>query len=171
MEPQRDEMGGHKPVIDVEGTGTGVLRNKLIQTFRRRRFVAYSHTNLTIISDRKSTEVSRDEVIQFQKILSDLGYTLTDVVRNKPTQKDSLEKLQEIAIHICKLGVGERFLKENPISHELEKLIDGDHQALKKYRPYLCAMVIIHAYPFPKIREYLNRKAEATNEEHQRYCT
>lgn len=164
-----------------------VISSRLIDFFRRekrrkKKFVAHNHENLKIILDRKASmehknrelfEDLQDELARLHRILSNLGYTWADIKQNKPTHNDSLEKLHEIALHISKLNIGERYLKENPmsreLSRELRKITGVDRRTLKKYRPYLCTLVIVYTFDFPIIKGYL-RKAELRYEGSQRDC-
>lgn len=154
-----------------------IITLKLVDFFREeqkaKELVALDNEKITLISDRKSSsefknkEASKDlaeqrkeELIRFQAIISELGYTWTDIMQNRPKHKDSLEAIQEIALYIVGLGLGERFLEENPFSRKLTKLIakerDIKRRTLVKYRPYLCALIIICIHEFPVLKNYLD---------------
>lgn len=167
-----------------------VITLKLIDLFREEKkskeFVAYDNEKITLISDLKSSsefrnkEASKDlaeqrkeELLRFQAILRDLGYSWTDIMQNRPKHQDSLETIREIALYIVGLGLGERFLEENPFSRKLTKLIvkerDIKRRTLVKYRPYLCALIIICIHDFPVLRDYLDFfKKEVGRNESQR---
>jgi RNA polymerase sigma factor len=149
-----------------------VIVSRLIDFFRKekteREYIAL-HKNIVLISDQKSisefknkqrekdlAKQRREELLKFKEILENLGYTWTDIIQNRPKHRDSLEKLQRIAIHIVNLRLGERYIKENPLSRELRKLIGVDRRTLTKYRPYLCSFIIAFTYDFPIIKNYLD---------------
>lgn len=156
---------------------------KLMEAFKKEKpkkiFVSYDNTNITILSDikaseeyktKESAEDLRDELIRLQKILRNLGYTWADIRQNRPSHKDSLERLKSIALRITSFHLGERYIKENPLSRELKKLIGSgiDRRTLTKYRPYLCSLVIVLTYDFPIMQKYLGFRKESQNERPQR---
>lgn len=144
-----------------------MIWQRLRNYFRKERqseFVEYDSDNITLLSDKtlnvdkEYTENLRDELFRFNQIIGNLGYKWSDIMHNRPTHRDSLKKLQSIAIYIVNLGLGERFIKENPLSRQLKKLIGSgvDRRTLKKYRPYLCALIVVYLYDFPIIRNHLD---------------
>jgi RNA polymerase sigma factor len=157
-----------------------MIFHRLINFFRKekqREFVEYDSPNIALLSDRTNVDKEyyedlREELIRFNQIIGNLGYKWSDIMQNRPTHKDSLEKLQRIAIYIVNLGLGERFIKENPLSRQLKKLIGSgvDRRTLKKYRPYLCALIVVYLYDFPIIRNHLDSfRKEVHNGTPQRY--
>lgn len=158
-----------------------VITFKLVDLFREEKeekeLVSFDNDKITLISDRKSfhefknkdiyrdlAEQRREELERFTKMIGELGYTLLDIMENRPKHKDSLVALQKIALYIVSLGLGQRFLDENPISRKLKKEIGESVQrrTLTKYRPYLCAVIIASFYDFPVMKSYLDffRKGE-----------
>lgn len=157
-----------------------VIGRRLIDFFRKEKReecaeegVEYDidNDNITLLTDKKAntdrelSENLRDELVRFNKIIGNLGYKWSDVMRNRPTRRDALDKLQSIALHIVHLRLGERYLKEFPMSRELRKLIGADQRTLKKYRPYLCALVIVFLFNLRIIRNHL----DSFRKEVQRY--
>lgn len=131
---------------------------------KQKNLVEYDNPNVALISDRPSnvdkefTEDLRRELIRFNQIIEILGYKWSDIMHNRPTHRDSLEKLQSIAIYIVNMGLGERYLKENPLSRQFMKIIRSgiDRRTLKRYRPYLCALIIVYLYDFPIIKSHID---------------
>lgn len=155
-----------------------VISSRLLDFFRKekvRRKYVVSHPNVAMlsVSERQSIAEYRtkqlsddinDEIIEVIRILGDVGYTWDEAMQNKPSHRDSLARLKNIAHHIVSLRVGERFIKENPLSREMRKLIGVDRKTLKKYRPYLCVLIIVLLYDFPVIRSYVGFRKEFQNE-------
>lgn len=152
-----------------------VITFKLIDFFKEEKeekeFVSIENDKIRLISDRriasefKNKEVHKDlveqrreELKRFMEIIGKLGYTWVDIMENRPKHKDSLVLLQNIAIHIVNLGLGQRFLEENPCSIKLRKMIGKDikRRFLTKYRPYLCAVIVALIYDFPLLKSYLD---------------
>lgn len=145
-----------------------VIKARLVDFFRKERheeeeFIEFDSENIALLSDRRSyeekdyTENLRGELIRFNRIIGNLGYNWSIIMNNRPKRKDSLNNLQNIAWHIVNVGLGKRYIVENPMSKELRKLIGADRRILKKYRPYLCALVIVFYFDdFPIIRSHLN---------------
>lgn len=107
---------------------------------------------------KQHSEDLLDELRTFKEILAILRYTWDDVQENRPKHRDSLAHLHGLAWHIVNLRLGKRFLLEQPMSRELSKLIGANRRILKKYRPYLCALVIVYTNEgFPLIRSRLER--------------
>lgn len=137
---------------------------RLIDFFRKekqREFVLYDNPNIALLSHRTSnvdkeyTENLRDELVRFSQLIGNIGYKWADIRRNRPKHRDTLGQLLNIAIYIVKLGLGEQFIKENPISRRLRKMIGVDRRTLKRYRPYLCSIIIVYIYDFPIIRHHI----------------
>lgn len=158
-----------------------VIFSRLREFFRKEKekdFIAYNHSNMALISNTKAiaefkrkelSEDLQDELARFKQILENVGYTVVDVMKNKPKHNDSLEKLQRIALHIVSLNLGKRFLTEDPMTRELKRMIGvADNRLLVKYRPYLCALIIVFIYDdFLIIKSYLGFKKEEMCSESQ----
>jgi RNA polymerase sigma factor len=162
-----------------------VIVSRLIDFFRKensrseKEFIPFDNKNIAIISDRRAitefkdkqhfediAQQRKEEILKFERIIGNLGYTWDDIIQNRPRHRDSIEKLHSIALHIVGQRLGERFLKENPCSRELKKLIGIGGRMLTKYRPYLCALIIAYAFDFPVMKNYLHsfRKDVQKNE-------
>lgn len=160
---------------NFEAFAQKVITFKLIDFFRETRkekeYVSLEDDKITLISDHKlaseykNKEVTKDleeqrreELVRFIKILNKYGYSWVDIMENRPKHKDSLESLQKIALHIVNLGLGQRFLEENPISRKLKKMIGEGikRKTLIKYRPYLTAIIIALTNDFPVMKSYLD---------------
>lgn len=158
---------------------------KLIDFFRdnkeEKEYVSFESDKITLISDLKLgsefknkeiqnelAEQRREELLRFLKMIGDLGYTWVDIMNNRPKHRDSIELVRNIALYIVRLGLGERFLQENPCSRKLKKEI-GDsvkRRTLTKYRPYLCAIIIVLINDFPVLRNHLDFfKREEVNDD------
>lgn len=143
-----------------------VIQNRLIDFFReekKRKKCTVLHPNVSLFVDQQSFDEYRtkqfnedlhQDIMKFTGILGNIGYTLGEMQENKPKRRDAREKLKNIAAHIVELGLGERYIKENPLSRELGKLIGIDRRILRKYRPYLCGLIIVLLY-FPAMRTYI----------------
>lgn len=145
-----------------------VIFSRLIDFFRREKKIrnyAIPHPNIAMLSDwwsineynvKQFTEDLREELIEAQKILFRYGYTWFEVLENKPKHSDSLARLFWLAYNIANSGLGEHFLNER--YKEVRKVIEVDRRTLKKYRPYLCALIISYTYDLPIIKNYLERR-------------
>lgn len=150
-----------------------VIINKLIDHFKQDKatvsYKTFDDEELTLIADKKvsseyeSMERSkdlaqqrRDELVKLERIMNNLNFTLKDILDSKPEHKDSLQEVQKLAMHIVGLKLGERFIKENPHSRELIRLIGVDSRIIKRYRPYLTAWIVTFVYNFPAMRSFLN---------------
>lgn len=150
-----------------------IIFHRLINFFRkqRREQVLFDDYNITILEE-KIADVDddyidnlRDELARFNKIIGYLGYKWADIRKNRPKHRDTLGRILNIAILIVHLGLGQRFIKENPISRQLKKLIGSsvDQRTLKRYRPYLCSVVIAYIYDFPLIRRHIDTLRREVN--------
>ncbi|MGA8942671.1 MAG: sigma factor [Thermoactinomyces sp.] len=152
-----------------------VITFRLIDFFRRekenRNTIAFDNEKITFLSDYKLaaeyqnqqllkdlTEGRREEITRFIRIMETLGYTWVDIMENRPRHQDSIASLRKLALYLVNLGLGERFLQENPCSRKLKKMIGKKVQrrTLTRYRPYLCALIIVSIYDFPLLRDYLD---------------
>lgn len=152
-----------------------VIFSRLIDFFRKEKTIrkhAVPHPNIALISDwramtdyntKQFSEDLRDELVEAQEILSRFGYTWFDIIDNRPKHRDSLERLLWIGYRIVNLGFGERFLMEKSVHKELKKLIDVDQRTLRRYRPYLTALVVAYTHDLPIIRNYLERRRKDAN--------
>lgn len=163
-----------------------VIARRLVNHYREtkrheKRFVAFDKDKIVHICDKKTThlrrevgvsEARRDEFRVLQDILKDYGYTLADVIKNKPDREDSRRRLLTVGLHIVNKGLGERFLEEPRCSKELESLIGMGvrRRWLKKYRPYLAAFIITYLYNLPLTKNYLTllgKEAVQNNASHK----
>lgn len=150
-----------------------VIFSRLIDFFRKEkkiRNLSIPHPNIALISEwrsfneynsRRFSEDLREELIEAQEILSRYGYTWYDILENKPKHVDSLERLFGLAYRIVTLGLGKQFLEER--YKEVRKVIEVDRRTLKKYRPYLCALIVSYLYDLPIIKSYLERRRKHAN--------
>lgn len=152
-----------------------VITFRLIDFFRaekeNKNSISFDNEKITFLSDYKLaadyqnqqflndlTEKRREEILRFIKIIASLGYTWVDIMENRPRHRDSIESLRKLALYIVKRDLGERYLQENPCSRTLKRMIGKEVQrrTLTRYRPYLCALIIVSIYDFPLLRDYLD---------------
>lgn len=166
-----------------------VIMRRLVDFFRKeiqvKKCISYDNTNIAMISDMKeiadfehkqrAEDVSyqrREELLKFREIMGNLGYTWLDIIQNRPKHRDSIVRLQRLALYIVSKKLGKRYLLENPCSRELKKMLgEGiDRRALTKYRPYLCALIVTYINDFPIMQNYLDsfRKEVKNYERSQR---
>ncbi|MBA4603807.1 sigma factor [Thermoactinomyces mirandus] len=160
---------------NFEAFAKKVITFRLIDYFREekesRNCVSIDNEKITFISDYRLAaefqnqqiwndlaEKRREELLRFIEMIGRLGYTWVDIMENRPQHRDSIKSLQKIALYIVNLGLGECFLKENPCSRKLKRMIGKEVQrrTLTRYRPYLCALIIVSIYDFPLLRDYLD---------------
>lgn len=149
-----------------------VIARRLINYYKeekrhQKRFVAFDKDKVVQIHDKKANaqigrekdlaEARKEELEELNELLSDYGYTLSDVFKNKPDRDDARKRLITVGLHIVKKGLGERFLEEQRCSKELESLIGMGvrRRWLKEYRPYLVAFIITYLYNLPLMQSYL----------------
>lgn len=138
-----------------------VIIRRLINYFKKKvsveKHIAYDVDITTVpASDTETDEERLHELERFERIMNNLGYDLADFEKTyKPRYRETRKKLQEIALHIVGLGLGMRFIKEKPHSRELLKLINADRRIIRKYRPYLTAIIVTYVYDLPIIRGYV----------------
>jgi RNA polymerase sigma factor len=119
--------------------------------------VIVNELSLEEYKKKSDEEVRKDEIIQFQTLLTSFDLSFNDLVQNSPKHADAREN----AIKVAKLLVENRELRDSlyekkrlPIK-QLEKMVNVSRKTIERNRKYIIAIALILSNDYVYLNDYL----------------
>jgi RNA polymerase sigma factor len=119
--------------------------------------VIVNELSLEEYKKKSDEEIRKEEIIQFQTLLTSFDLSFSDLVENSPKHADAREN----AIKVAKLLVENRELMDSlyekkrlPIK-QLEKMVNVSRKTIERNRKYIIAIALILSSDYVYLNDYL----------------
>ncbi|MDF2790939.1 MAG: polymerase sigma factor SigI [Neobacillus sp.] len=119
--------------------------------------VIVNELSLEEYKKKSDEEIRKDEIIQFQTLLTSFDLSFSDLIENSPKHADAREN----AIKVAKLLVENRELRDSlyekkrlPIK-QLEKMVNVSRKTIERNRKYIIAIALILSSDYVYLNDYL----------------
>jgi RNA polymerase sigma factor len=119
--------------------------------------VIVNELSLEEYKKKTDEEIRKEEIIQFQTLLTSFDLSFSDLVENSPKHADAREN----AIKVAKLLVENRELMDSlyekkrlPIK-QLEKMVNVSRKTIERNRKYIIAIALILSSDYVYLNDYL----------------
>ncbi|WP_066066035.1 RNA polymerase sigma factor SigI [Neobacillus soli] len=119
--------------------------------------VIVNELSLDDYNKRNDEQLRKDEIIQFQSLLTTFGLSFSDLVENSPKHSDARKN----AMIAAKILIEDHELKELLFSNkrlpikQLEKRVDVSRKTIERNRKYIIAIALILSSDYVYMKDYL----------------
>ncbi|MFD3447822.1 RNA polymerase sigma-I factor [Microbacteriaceae bacterium 4G12] len=113
--------------------------------------------SLTEYLQEIENESRKEEILHFEKMLSQFHITLSELVKESPKHRDTREHIMRVVKIVLNEEnmINELFKKKKLPLKQLEEKVEVSRKTLERHRKYIIAMCIIFMNDYLYIKEYI----------------
>lgn len=111
-------------------------------------------------SEQQNAAARKEEIAEYEQILSDYGMTFQDLVKASPSHEDARSTAVQIAQLVAETEEYRQFLqnkKKLPVK-EIEQLVEVSRKTIERNRKYIIAVTLLMMSDLHHLKEYLKER-------------
>lgn len=111
-------------------------------------------------SEQQHAAVRKEEIAEYERLLSDYGMTFQDLVKASPSHEDARVTAVQIAQLVAETAEYRQFLqnkKKLPVK-EIEQLVEVSRKTIERNRKYIIAVALLMMSDLHYLKDYLKER-------------